>query len=136
MTPRQISIVQASFDYILPIPDRVGARFYNRLFQMAPETRAMFAGDMTEQGRKLVATLATVVNSLDRLDPVVPALKALGERHRDYGVMDEHYGPVGLALIETLREMLGAEFDGELEQAWRDAYGLVAKTMIEAASGG
>ena len=79
-------------------------------------------------------TLAVVVNNLDRLDTIVPAVQALAIRHRDYGVEDEHYGLVGLALIETLREMLGAAFEGELEQAWRDAYRWVAATMIEASA--
>lgn len=133
MTPRQISLVQASFARLLPISDRVGARFYARLFQLAPETRAMFPDDLAEQQRKLVATLAAVVEALDRIDTILPAVRALAVRHVDYGVSEEHYSPVGLALIETLRELLGAAFDGELEQAWRDAYHLVATTMIDAA---
>lgn len=133
VTPRAISIVRDSFAQLMPIPDRVGGRFYHRLFQLAPETRAMFAEDMTEQRLKLVQTLATVVKHLDRLDPIMPAVHDLAIRHLDYGVQDEQYSLVGLALIETLREMLGTKFDGELEQAWRDAYGLVATAMIDAA---
>ena len=133
MTPRQIEIVRNSFDHVLPIPDRVAARFYARLFQMAAETRVMFTGDMTVQGRKLIDTLAAVVANLDLIDAVLPAVTALAVRHIDYGVTEEHYGPVGLALLETLRELLGPAFDGELEQAWRDAYKLVAATMIAAA---
>lgn len=136
MTPRQISIIQASFAQLLPIPDRVGARFYRRLFQMAPETRGMFADDMAEQNRKLAVTLAAVVEGLDRIETILPAVHDLAVRHRDYGVVEEQYGLVGLALVETLREMLGAGFDGELEQAWRDAYRLVATTMIAAAREG
>lgn len=132
MTPREILIVQKSFAQLLPIPDRLAARFYARVFQMAPETRAMFTGDMVEQGRKLVDTLAAVVTCLDRLDAILPMVRVLAVRHVDYGVTEEHYGPVGLALIETLRELLGPVFDGELEQAWRDAYALVAGAMIEA----
>ncbi|WP_425228293.1 globin family protein [Sphingomonas sp.] len=134
MPNRQIAIVQASFAQLRPIPDRVGARFYHRLFQLAPETRAMFPDDMAVQGRKLVDTLAAVVDALDHLDTILPAVRALGLRHHAYGVRDEQYGLVGLALIETLREMLGAQFDDELERAWRDAYGLVATAMIEAAN--
>lgn len=132
MTPRAITIVQASFAQLLPIPGRLGARFYARLFQLAPETRAMFPDDMTEQRKKLVQTLAAVVAALERLDTVLSTIQALGARHRGYGVEEDHYPLVGLALIETLREMLGDRFDGELEQAWRDAYRLVATAMIEA----
>ena len=132
MTPRQISIVQSSFAEISPIPDRLATRFYNRLFQMAPNTRAMFPDDMADQKRKLVQTLAMVVESLRDLEPILPAVRILAIRHVSYGVRDEQYGLVGLVLIETLRDMLAARFDGELEQAWRDAYSLIATTMIDA----
>lgn len=60
---------------------------------------------------------------------------ALAVRHRDYGVEADQYGLVGLAPMETLRELLGKVFDGELEQAWRDVYAQVATTMIDAALG-
>lgn len=132
MTPRQIAIVRASFADLLPIPDRVGARFYSRLFTLEPETRALFKNDIAAQALKLVQTLAGVVEALDRIETVLPAVRELAIRHVDYGVQEDQYSLVGLALIETLREMLGAAFDGELEQAWRDAYRLVAATMIEA----
>lgn len=136
MTPRQISIVRDSFAHVRSIPDRAGARFYTRLFSMAPEARAMFPPDMAEQNRKLVVTLASVVDALDDLETILPAIRDLARAHVGYGVEDHHYGPVGLALIETLREVLGPAFDGELEQAWRDAYRLVAETMIAAAREG
>ena len=38
--------------------------FYGRLFEIAPETKALFKGDMSEQGRKLMATLAVVIGAL------------------------------------------------------------------------
>ena len=42
--------------------------FYGRLFEIAPQVRAMFPDDMTEQRKKLMATLAIVVNGLNNLD--------------------------------------------------------------------
>lgn len=133
MISREISIIKFSFAKLSPIPDRVATRFYSRLFQMAPETRALFQGELVEQGRKVIKTLAALVDALDRVDTILPTVRALVVRHVDYGVEEEHYGLVCLALIETLREMLGRTVDGELEQACRDAYRLVATTMIEAA---
>ena len=37
----------------------------------------------------------TAVNSLDRLDAILPAVQQLGIRHIGYGVKDEHYETVG-----------------------------------------
>ena len=42
--------------------------FYDRLFEVAPQVKAMFPADMTEQRKKLMATLAVVVNGLANLE--------------------------------------------------------------------
>ncbi len=133
MTPREIYVIQRSFAELRSIPDRVGARFYARLFHLAPETRAMFPPDIAAQSRKLIETLVVVVDALDQFAMVLPTLRDLAIRHVDYGVTPEHYGLVGLTLIETLRDLLGPAFDGEVEQAWRDAYRAIAATMVDAA---
>ena len=38
---------------------------------------------MKEQGRKLMATLAVVVNGLGNLETILPAASALAKRHVD-----------------------------------------------------
>lgn len=132
MTPTQISLVQDSFVYVLPIPDEVAAAFYRRLFAVAPDTRPLFKGDMKEQGRKLVLTLAAVVNGLERLDEIVPVAQELARRHVRYGVLDRHYAAVGGALLQTLAELLGPVFDKDTEAAWAAAYDLLSGVMIGA----
>lgn len=64
MTPRQVDQVQASFAKVVAIADRAAALFYDRLFETAPEVRALFRGNMHLQGQKLMAALRTVVNNL------------------------------------------------------------------------
>ena len=78
------------------------ALFYGRLFEIAPEVKPLFKGEITEQGRKLMATLAVVVNGLDNLPSILPAASALAKKHVGYGVAAEHYAPVGAALLWTL----------------------------------
>ena len=69
MTPEQIKLVQDSFAKVVPISDEAAELFYDRLFEVAPSVKAMFPADMTEQRKKLMATLAVVVNGLGKLDP-------------------------------------------------------------------
>ncbi len=76
---------------------RSAVLFYDRLFEIAPSVKAMFSADMTEQRKKLMATLAAVVNGLDNLETVLPAASALAIRHVSYGVRPEHYPVVGAA---------------------------------------
>ena len=59
--------------------------FYDRLFEIAPQTRAMFHVDMIEQRRKLMAMLAAVVKGLGNLEQILPAASALAKRDVSYG---------------------------------------------------
>lgn len=132
MDSRQIALVQDSFGRIIPLPDETAAYFYGRLFAIAPEVRPLFKGDMAKQGRKLVMTLATIVNGLDHLDRIMPAARELAIRHVRYGVKEKHYDQVGRALLDTLRAKLGTAFDRETEAAWAEAYQLLSTAMIDA----
>jgi hemoglobin-like flavoprotein len=98
VTPQQVKLVQDSLAKVAPISDKAAALFYGRLFEIAPNVRALFQGDMTAQGRKLMTTLAAVVNGLSNLESILPAASALAKRHVHYGVKADHYQPVGAAL--------------------------------------
>ena len=107
MTPDQVTLVQQSFAKVAPIADQAAVLFYDRLFETAPQVRAMFPDDMTEQRKKLMGTLAVVVNGLSDLDAVLPAASALAKRHVAYGAKPEHYPVVGSALLWTLAPQHG-----------------------------
>jgi nitric oxide dioxygenase len=133
MTPEQISLVQTSFAKVLPIADQAAALFYGRLFDVAPEVKPLFRGDMKVQGAKLMAAIRMVVAGLDRLDTIVPVAQDLAKRHVAYGVEPAHYQIVGTALLWTLGNGLGDAFTPETEAAWTAAYGALSGAMIAAA---
>ena len=135
MTPHQIDLVQSSFAKVAPIADAAAVLFYGRLFEIAPEVKPLFHGDMAEQRRKLMTTLGVVVNGLKNLDAVLPAARALAVKHVAYGVKAAHYAPVGEALIWTLDRGLGADFTSEVRSAWLAAYGALSGVMIAEAYG-
>src|SRR6201746_2826137 len=107
MTPEQIKLVQESFAKVAPISEQAAVLFYDRLFEIAPSVRALFPDDLAEQRKKLMATLAVVVNGLSNLPSVLPATSALAKRHVSYGARPEHYPVVGSALLWTLEKGLG-----------------------------
>jgi len=133
VTPNQIDLVQSSFAKVAPIAETAAGLFYGRLFDIAPEVNPLFRGDMKEQGRKLMTTLAVVVNGLKTPEIILPAAKALAVKHVGYGVSPEHYVPVGAALIWTLEQGLGDDFSPETRDAWTAAYTLLSGVMIEEA---
>ncbi|MFZ5876185.1 MAG: globin family protein [Nitrospirota bacterium] len=133
MTPEQIALVQSTFKQVIPIADDAAALFYRRLFELDPDLKALFKGDMVEQGKKLMQMIGVAVNGLTRLDEIVPAVQQLGKRHVGYGVTPAHYQTVGSALIWTLELGLGEAFTPPVKDAWVAAYGLLSGVMIEAA---
>ena len=135
MTPETIKRVQESFAQVEPMAAVAGETFYARLFEIAPEVRPMFAGDMTEQASKLMTTLGLVVKGLTDLPRIVPVAEELARAHVDFGVTKEQYAPVGAALIDTLEGGLGDAFTPEIKAAWLEAYTTLSNVMITAAYG-
>jgi nitric oxide dioxygenase len=135
MNSTQITLVQESFAKISPISEQAAVLFYDRLFEVAPAVRSMFPDDMTEQRKKLMMTLAVVVNGLTNLEAVLPAASALAKRHVSYGAKPEHYLVVGGALLWTLEKGLGEAWTQETASAWTAAYGTLSGYMISEAYG-
>ena len=132
MSPDRKALVQQSWRQMLPIADAAAGLFYQRLFEIDPSTRALFAHvDPAEQRRKLVGVLSVAVQGLGDLDTLLPAVRDLGARHAGYGVRDAHYASVGTALMWTLRKGLGEAWTIEVEGAWVEVYGLLAGVMRE-----
>jgi|SRR6266478_2863858 len=135
MTPDQVKLVQQSFAKVAPIADQAAVIFYDRLFEVAPQVRAMFPADLTEQRKKLMAMLAVVVNGLGNLETILPAASALATRHVSYGAKAEHYRVVGGALLWTLEKGLGDSWTPDVADAWTAAYGTLSGFMISEAYG-
>jgi hemoglobin-like flavoprotein len=135
MTPDQVQLVQQSFAKVAPISEQASVIFYDRLFEVAPQVRAMFPDDMKEQRKKLMATLAVVVNGLTNLEAVLPAASALAKRHVGYGAKPEHYPVVGSALLWTLEKGLGTGWTPDVAAAWSEAYATLSGFMISEAYG-
>jgi hemoglobin-like flavoprotein len=135
MTPTEKELVQKSFEAVKPISEQAAELFYGRLFEIAPEVKPLFSGDMKEQGRKLMKTLTIAVSGLDDLNALVPVVQKLGQGHVAYGVKPEHYDKVGEALLWTLGQGLGDAFTPEVETGWKHVYQILSDTMIGAAYG-
>jgi len=133
VTAEQARLVQESFALVEPIAETAAELFYNKLFELRPEFRALFTRDMKEQGNMLMQTLKLAVAGLGDLNKLVPALKTLGGRHREYGVKDADYVDVANALLWTLEQGLGDAFTPEVKDAWTAVYTALAQVMLEGA---
>jgi len=135
MSPETTQILKTTWAKVAPISDVAANLFYERLFTLDPSLRPLFANaDMPEQRRKLMQALAAVINGVDHLDTLVPALENLGRGHARYGVTDRHYDTVGAALLWTLEQGLKEAWTPAAKSAWTTAYTTVATVMRGAAA--
>lgn len=115
---------------LLPTEDRTPVdEFYKRLFELAPEVRPMFKLEIALQAKKFADMLAWMIAHLEQPDDLCRELRALGARHRDYGVAIDQYAPVGSALIWMFQHTLGDRFTSEMEEAWLEAYAFISFEM-------
>lgn len=134
MTPEQITLVKTTWSQVVPIKEKAAELFYGKLFELDPTVRPMFTNDIVEQGKKLMMSINTVVNALDKIETMVPVIQDMGRRHAGYGVKPQHYDTVGTALLWTLEMGLGPSFTPEVRSSWTRAYTLLASVMKDAAA--
>lgn len=133
MNDQQAHLVRTSFAQVQPIATQAAALFYDNLFAADPSLRALFRGDMAAQGERLMTMIGAAVDLLDKPAALMQVLRHLGARHAGYGVQDSHYATVGGALLRTLEQGLGDAFTPEVRSAWTALYGVISRTMMEAA---
>ncbi len=125
-----IALVQHSLAMLrreLPPDD---TQFYDRLFRRNPEFRSMFRDDIAGQGMRFMTTLAVITDALTTPSVFDAEISRLAEGHAAMGVKAKHFAPMGDALLDTFRDVLGPRFTPEMRAAWERAFALIAAEMI------
>ena len=126
-------VVRESWKQFEPVAEQSAGFFYEKLFELDPEARRLFARtDMEAQGRKVMQMFAEIVRTLDRPEELITEVADLGRRHVHYGVRDSQYDSVGIALLWTLERGLGPAFTPEVRNAWTEAYLLLSSVLRRA----
>jgi hemoglobin-like flavoprotein len=133
MTKEQILLVKKTWNIFREIdPVLVGDVFYSKLFFDMPYLEKLFHTPREEQSRKLIEMLSIIVGRLDTLEELTEEIKQLAIRHVQYGVKEQHYKAVGTALLWTLQQGLGKDWDEEVKGAWASCFNILSTTMINA----
>lgn len=129
----QILLVQTTWDQVAGQSAAFATLFYQRLFTRNPQVRMLFSANFIQQKQKLVDAITLAVRGLHEPATILPYVQALGLRHVSYGVKPMHYNMVGEALLWALAQTLQEQFSAELQEAWAEAYALLAHAMQEGA---
>jgi len=134
LTPRQKRLVRESFESVQEYSDSVVTLFYGRLFELAPQVRSLFKIEIRTQSAKLMDTLSSLVDALDRFDELRGPLTEMGRRHAAYKVEPAHYDVLVTALTWAFAQALGLEFDEQTRAAWEQLLKAVSSVMIAGAT--
>lgn len=129
----KIALMEDSFAKISSDGKRFAEHFYGELFSRYPGVKPLFANTtMGRQQQHLFSSLVMVIENLRRPDAVADSLAALGKRHVGYGVSPTHYYAVTSTLLDTIKAMLGNEWNEAIQEAWTDGLEAVSRTMMQA----
>ncbi|GHJ46536.1 flavohemoprotein [Catellatospora sp. TT07R-123] len=127
-------LLKESWTLVEEQQDKLAGYFYARIFLNHPSVREMFPVTMDVQRARLLGAIVSAVQTVDDPDRFDEYLRSLGRDHRKFQVQADQYEVVGAALLESLRTFARDEWTHEYEQAWRDAYDVIARKMLAGAA--
>jgi nitric oxide dioxygenase len=134
VTPDELELIDRAAVAVEADADRFATTFYDTLFELSPDTRALFPADLVEQKGKLVDELTFLIGAARDLDAFTVRAGELGRRHVGYGVEHDDYEPVGVALTVAMRECMHDAWTDAHEAAWSKLYHLIAGVMRDAST--
>ncbi|HEX2011021.1 MAG TPA: NO-inducible flavohemoprotein [Roseateles sp.] len=134
-SPQTIALIKATVPVLKQQGEAITEHFYHLMLSEHPELKAFFneahqaAGT---QARALAGAVLAYASHIDRLEALAPALPRIVQKHVALGVQPEHYPIVGACLLRAIREVLGEIASDEIIAAWGEAYGALARLLIDA----
>ena len=119
------------FDYIKEVDQTYttqGMQCFEKIFEIAPEALQLYPF-RDEKGDEYIKKLKKHASGLFmKLDYAArnwgngeceKNLNDLGSRHVNYSVIEPHFEIVGMAITETLHDLLKAKFTAEYQELWK-----------------
>lgn len=134
--PETIALIKATVPVLQARGEDITRHFYGLMLSEHPELKAFFNEAHQAEGtqaRALAGAVLAYASHIDRLEALAGALPRIIQKHVALGVQPEHYPIVGQCLLRAIREVLGAEVATDaILNAWGEAYGALAKLLIDA----
>ncbi len=106
-------------------------RFYARIFEIAPQARALFPSDMEGQEHKFQSSFELFLKGTKDLEKMRASINNLGAYHAEKNIKSEHFPIFCEAIFATLREELGELFTPEMANAWEEYINKIVEYMDE-----
>lgn len=130
MEPRHIEIVTGSFGRIYSQKAVLAEHFYRHLLAELPHVKPYFTGEAPKQKEMFSIMLAAAVGGLTDERDLCELCEGLKVSHSAYGLGSYEVEKTVESLLKALRQVLGSEFDTEMEQAWGQAIARLVRAMV------
>jgi len=127
-------LLKESWTLVEDQSDELAQHFYARVFLADPSIRDLFPINMDIQRSRFLDAIVRAIQTVEDPHAFDECLRGLGRDHRKFHATPEHYGVLGMALLETMRTFAGEAWNIEYDQAWRDAYDAMATKMLTGAA--
>ncbi|MCR6466152.1 NO-inducible flavohemoprotein [Bacillus paranthracis] len=131
---KTIQIVQSTAPVLKEHSTEIGKRFYELLFEKAPDLNNIFNQTNQKRGLQQEALGYAVYAAgeyITNLDAIKPVIERISQKHRAIGIKAEQYPVVGETLLQAVKDVLGDAATDEIIDAWGKAYGYIANAFIE-----
>jgi hemoglobin-like flavoprotein len=113
--------IQHSFELAAARCEDLTPLDYRRLFREHPEAEAMFRSQASElvKGSMLALTIDAILDFAGDRTGHFRMIQCEVQSHDAYGTPRKLFGEFFDVIADTVREMLGADWSPEIEEAWR-----------------
>jgi hemoglobin-like flavoprotein len=107
---------------------------YRRLFREHPETEAMFRREANDlvKGSMLALTIEAMMDFAGARTGHFRMIACEAQSHDAYGTPRELFGKFFRVIADTLREILGADWTPEMNEAWQKLLAQLDRVVSEA----
>src|SRR5712672_4718155 len=118
----QTNLIQHSFELAAARCEDLTPLVYRRLFRKHPEAEPMFRSEGSElvRGSMLALTIDAILDFAGDRSGHFRMIECEVSSHDAYGTPRELFVAFFGVIAETLREIVGADWSPEIDQAWRN----------------
>jgi len=129
LTPEDIKTIQGSYARLADKHQETGDYLYKHLFECCPDVVNIFKTDMKEQSRILMRMIKIVVEGLNNVDVIMPAIQHMGDRHHELGITNEQFKYFKESLLYSFDKVLGKDFTPAVKESWSRFYDVLESLM-------
>jgi hemoglobin-like flavoprotein len=128
-----VNLIHRSFELAAERCEDLTPLVYRRLFREHPEAEAMFRRDGSDpvKGSMLALTIDAMLDFAGDRTGHFRMIECEVSSHDAYGTPRKLFGEFFGVIADTMRELLGADWSPEIEEAWRKLLGELDRVVTQ-----